>query len=293
MKRPCVLSIILAAGILAQATSGVAQEGQPPRFDPSQHFTIDPVVDGLLIVGGAGFAEVLSQILSTGEIKPTLPGSPDNLLSIDKVAINQTPDPHANTYSNIGMFTATGFAILDPILSGWRDGRRALLVDGILYGESIAITQAFTDATKIGVRRPRPIDYLHCSDPQTAATECNRTDMQLSFFSGHASTTATISATATYLAFARSGPRRARPWITLAAGTLLTAFVSYERVRAAEHFPTDVIVGSMAGASIGILVPHFHRRPHFHDRELEAPTIWLGYQPVQNGPGALTLGGRF
>ena len=294
MKKRPLVSIVLAGTILAQATAGMAQETvEPPHLDPSQHFTIDPVVDGLLIVGGAGFSEVLGMILSTGEIKPSLPGSPDNLLSIDRVAINQTPDPHANTYSNIGMFTATGFAILDPILSGWRDGRHALLVDGIMYAESIAITQAFTDATKIGVRRPRPIDYLHCSDPQTAATECNSTDMQLSFFSGHAATTATISATATYLAFTRSGPRHARPWITLAAGTLLTAFVSYERVRAAEHFPTDVIVGSMAGASIGILVPHFHRRPHYHDRELEAPAIWLGFQPIANGPGALTLGGRF
>lgn len=296
MRWRCGLGVALAGLAIGQGGRALAQEAaaSPPHADPSQHFTIDPVVDGLLIVGGAGFSEILSQVLSTGEIRPALPGDPNNLLSIDRVAINQTPDPHANTYSNIGLWTATGFAILDPVLSGWRDGRRALLVDGILYGETIAITQAFTDATKIGVRRPRPIDYINCSGTQaSSSSSCNSTDMQLSFFSGHASTTASIAATATYLAFIRSGARSPRPWITLAAGTLLTAFVSYERVRAAEHFPTDVIVGSMAGASIGTLVPHFHRRPHFHEGELEAPAIWLGYQPVLSGPGALTLGGRF
>src|SRR6185436_3457352 len=109
------------------------------------------------------------------------------------------------------------------------------------------------------------IDYVNC--PGSTAGSCSDTDLQLSFFSGHASSTGAVSATATYLAFVRSGPRHARPWITLAAGTLLTAFVSYERVRSGEHFPTDVIMGSMAGAGIGVLVPHFHRRPHTHESE--------------------------
>jgi membrane-associated phospholipid phosphatase len=70
--------------------------------------------------------------------------------------------------------------------------------------------------------------------------------------------TASIGATATYLAFARS-PRTARPWITLALATALSTFVSVERVRAGKHFPTDVIAGSLAGAGVGIVVPHLHR----------------------------------
>jgi len=102
-----------------------------------------------------------------------------------------------------------------------------------------------------------------------------------------------VSATATYLAFVRSGPHRARPWITLAAGTLLTAFVSYERVRSGEHFPTDVIMGSMAGAAIGVLVPHFHHRPHIQEKSYCAPPVWIGFQPSSSGSGAFTLGGLF
>jgi undecaprenyl-diphosphatase len=305
MKRPSKSSVAVALVVVlalprlsradqAQAPQVASGEHATPHLSDSQHFTIDPVVDGLLVVGGATFDEMLSLILSTGEIKPQAPGDPSKLLAIDRWAVTQTIDPNAGTKSNVGLYIAYGYAVLDPVLSGLRDGRRAFFVDAILYAESLAVTGAFTEATKIGVRRPRPIDYANCGTPAQAQTpECTtNTDLQLSFFSGHASATGAVTGTATYLAFARSGWRSPRPWITLGVGTALTAFVSYERVRAGEHFPTDVIMGSLVGAGIGVLVPHFHRRPHYHDQELEAPPVIIGYAPVR-GRGSLTAEWRF
>jgi undecaprenyl-diphosphatase len=284
----------LAVALPGPALTARGEEPGLPRVSDRQHFTIDPVVDGVLVAGGATFDLFLGLVLSTGEIRPQAPGNPDVLLSIDRVAVTQTIDPHAATASNIGLWTAYGFALLDPVLSGVRDGRRALLVDGIMYAESLAITAAFTQVTKIAVRRPRPLDYARCSDSGAAAsTACSSTDLQLSFFSGHASATAAISATASYLAFARRGWRSPRPWITLGAGTLLTAFVSTERVRAGYHFPTDVIMGSLAGAGIGVLVPHLHRRPHYHEQELESPPLIIGYTPSPGGGGSMTVAWRF
>ena len=81
------------------------------------------------------------------------------------------------------------------------------------------------------------------------------------------------------MAFTRS-PDSARPWITLLAGTALTTFVVIERVRAGEHFPTDVIAGAVAGAGIGLVVPHLHRTEDIKQRR-----IWVGFTPRSGRDG--------
>ncbi|HEX8792410.1 MAG TPA: phosphatase PAP2 family protein, partial [Polyangiaceae bacterium] len=276
-----------AATPAAAAPSTPPAAPGPPSLAPGQHFVVDPVLDGVVIVGGAGFSALLGLVLSSGEITANPPASTSNLLSWDRGAVTQTIDPNASTYSDIGLYTAVGFAVLDPILSAFRNGWDAGLVDAMLYAETVSLTEVFTDVTKIAVRRPRPIDYLNCSNKPPNTPGCTGTDLELSFFSGHASTVASIGATATYLAFVRD-PGTARPWITLGASAALTSFVSYERVRSGNHFPTDVIVGSMAGAAIGIIVPHLHRHKE------EAPHVWVGAAPATQGTGGtFTLGGVF
>jgi hypothetical protein len=282
------IALALGGAVCIQLAAPAAQAADPPRLDEGQHFTIDPVTDGLLIAGGAGLTSLLSLVLSTGEIRPSPPGDPSRLLSFDRTAVTQTIDPNAGLYSDVTLYSSIGFAVLDTVLSGVRDGTDSLLVDAVLYAETISMTEMITDITKIAVRRPRPIDYLNCPSGSVAASAgcASNTDLQLSFFSGHASTVAAIGATATYLAFRRS-PRSPRPWITLGAATLLTGFVSYERVRSGNHFPTDVIAGAMVGAAVGVLVPHLHRHQD------EAPPVWVGVAPSPSGGGAVTLGGVF
>jgi membrane-associated phospholipid phosphatase len=280
MKRhtALVLAAVLAPCLLSSST---ARADDPPR-EKDQHFTIDPVSDIVLTSAGGGVSILLSLILQTGEIKPSplQPGDESKLLSIDRVAVTQTLEPNADTLSTVGLYTAVGFAALDPLLSAYRDGWDAALVDLVMYAETISLTESLTDITKIAVRRPRPLDYIQCERTSTLTGSCSNTDLELSFFSGHVATVAAITGTASYLAFVRS-PGSPRPWITLGLGTALTAFVGYERVRSGEHFPTDVFAGALAGASIGVLVPHLHR----HDAE--PPPVWVGLSPV---PGGATIG---
>lgn len=288
LPAPALGSAPVTAPAIAPKTARTQPVGPPP-LEVGQHFTIDPVADGVLIGGSASFSVLLSVVLSTGEIAPPLPGPTSNLLPLDRLAVTQSIDPRAATVSNIGLYAAVGFAVLDPVLSGFRDGWDALGVDGVMYAETISITEMLTDLTKIAVRRPRPIDYIDCpygvpGKPQTGAG-CQDTDLGLSFFSAHAATVGSIGATATYLAFVRSR-HSARPWITLVASAALTTFVSYERVRAGAHFPTDVIAGSIAGVAVGVLVPHLHLHPG------EAPSVVLGAAPLPGG-SQLTLGGTF
>ncbi len=274
-------------------TPAPASAPSPPSrtsLQEGQHFTLDPVADGALTLTGFGFAGLLGLVLNTGEIRASEPSIPkSSLLSFDQTAVSQTIDPNAGTYSSIGLYSAVGFAVLDPVMSGFRDGWDAAVVDGFMYAESGSLALTLTDITKIAVRRPRPIDYQACplvnGGPNPSNYCVTSTDLGLSFFSGHASTVAAIGATATYIAFVRA-PHSPRPWITLGVATALTAFVSYERVRAGEHFPTDVIAGSLAGAAVGVLVPHLHRHTQ------EAPPVWVGVTPAQGG-GSLSLQGFF
>ncbi|HET7538795.1 MAG TPA: phosphatase PAP2 family protein [Polyangiaceae bacterium] len=260
----------------------------PKPLEPSRKgrttFDIDPLADGALLAVALGFAGTLAAVNSTGEIRPQqISANFDtaDLLAIDRGAVNRAPSTNSGVYSNIAVSVALGYAVLDPILSGVREKSvQTALADGFMYAESLSLTLATTNLVKMAVRRPRPIAYIeanaHKDDPNYAN---NSTDSALSFFSSHAAVTATLGATATYLAFARA-PHRARPWITLLIGVGLTTFVSVERVYAGQHFPTDVIAGSLAGAGIGVIVPHLHRTDDIKERR-----IWVGFSPLHSLDG--------
>lgn len=253
-----------------------------PKTPGRVRFDADPIADGGIIAVSLGFAGVLDLIISTGELRPQqIPSTfqESQLLGIDRGAVSQTVDPNASTISTVGVGVAFGFAVIDPILTGFREhDAQSALVDAVLYAESASLSYALTNLSKVAVRRPRPRAYIdaaaHAGDPTYSNSN---TDSELSFFSGHAAITAALGATATYLAFARS-PTTARPWITLVAAVGLSALVSAERVRAGAHFPTDVIAGTIAGAGLGLVVPHLHRSD-----DLKQRPVWIGFAPAERG----------
>jgi undecaprenyl-diphosphatase len=65
-----------------------------------------------------------------------------------------------------------------------------------------------------------------------------------------------------------------------------------ERVRAGQHFPTDVIAGAIAGAKIGPVVPHSHRTNNIEQRR-----TGVGFSPLRSldgeRGGLLNLSGVF
>jgi undecaprenyl-diphosphatase len=262
---------------------------QPSTLDGSR-LQADPIADGAVLGIAAGFGILSDMIVSTGELRPQQISptfSPSQLLGIDRIAVTQHVDPNARTLSNIGLYAALSYTLIDTIATGFReDSRQAALIDGIIYGEVVALTASVTNLAKMAVRRPRPAAYTeaaaHKDDPSYSNAD---TDSSLAFFSGHAANCGAVAGAATYLAFTRS-PHSIRPWITLAGGTLLTAFVGYERVRAGAHFPTDVIAGGIAGAGIGVLVAHLHREDTAKQRR-----VWIGFTPGLGTGGTLTLGG--
>jgi undecaprenyl-diphosphatase len=255
-------------------------------------FVADPGADGAVLVLGFGTAFISEAILSTSEILPQQPQDPGRLLSLDRPVIGQSPEPVWKTISSVGLYSAVGFALLDPIATGFRNSAEAGLVDAVIYGESITLTWSMTNLAKIAFRRPRPTAYREKArleaiyGADAPIPDITKTDSALSFYSGHASITSAVAATATYLAFSRS-PHTARPWLTLAVGILATTLVDVGRVRGGVHFPTDVIAGTTAGLGIGVLVPHVHRA-----EDVTRRPIWIGMNPEPGG-SSLLLSGLF
>ncbi len=265
---------------------------EPVEPPPKQvRFIADPLLDGAVLSLTLGTGALSEAILATGEIKPQPPGDPAKLLSFDRATVDQPPVAMWGTVSAIGLFSALGFAAVDPVLSGFRDGTETAIVDAVIYAETVSVTWTTTNLAKIAFRRPRPSAYREAQRlreagvPETEIpSRITDTSSALSFFSGHGSTTAGIAATASYLAFARA-PGTPRPWITLGVGAVVTTVTCVGRVQSGEHFPTDVIAGAMAGFGIGILVAHSHRA----EAPLQRP-IWIGAAPIDDG-GIVTVSG--
>ena len=296
--RTLSLSLCLAASAAAADPAvpdpqSLAPQTQLPPAAKAQ-FSADPIADGAVLSLALGVGGMSEAILSTGEITPQKPNANAKFLGIDQASIGKRPIAGWGTVSNVGLVSAFVFAALDPIYTGARENPQAGLVDAVIYGETLSTIWALTNVTKIAFRRPRPSAYAdqarldaQCAgqNPATCVTPTlDQTDSALSFFSGHAATTAAVFATGTYLAFARS-PGTIRPWIVLAAGATITTLVDVGRVQAGKHFPTDVLAGSLAGFGVGIIVPHLHSADSSQRRPM-----WVGFEPHAGG-GELTLSG--
>lgn len=125
----------------------------------------------------------------------------------------------------------------------------------LLYTETMLITGGVTNLLKTSIVRPRPYVYGEEWNPNDPLSSGDRA----SFISGHTS----LSAAGSFF-FARvftdfHPDSKLKPVVWTVAATL-PAVTGYLRVRAAKHFPTDVIAGYAFGATVGYLVPTLHKK---------------------------------
>lgn len=147
-----------------------------------------------------------------------------------------------------------GIGIGSLLLFG-RETRRDAGKLAILYTETILLTSAITNLTKTSFRRSRPYVFAPDWEPDRPLASGDRA----SFLSGHTSLCAAGS-----FFFARVfsdyyPDSKLKRYVWGAAATI-PAVTGYLRVRAARHFPTDVIAGYALGAGIGYLVPTLHKK---------------------------------
>lgn len=223
-----------------------------PEESPPLRYELDPVTD-TVVLSVSLVSGVFSELtIGSGELPATTPNGKENIPFYDRWVVDIDNEAGARFLGDLGLWTVAGYAVFDTIHTGYRESAAEGWTEVALYLESALLNWTMANIVKLTVRRPRPRAYEEGID-------LTMVNQELSFYSAHAAMTAGLAGTATYLAFVRD-PDGWTPWATLVAGTAVTGFVAEERIRVKAHFLTDVLAGAVVGASVGVLIPHLHRR---------------------------------
>jgi hypothetical protein len=132
-----------------------------------------------------------------------------------------------------------------------------------LYAEAMAITGAlYTSATHY-LSRYRPLVYSSES-PMNVRTSSNARN---AFFAGHVA----LVATSTFFvasAYADYHPDSKFKWVMYGVAGAATLATGYLRSRAGEHFPSDILVGTVVGTMSGLLTPRLHQTKLIKNQKL-------------------------
>jgi len=172
---------------------------------------------------------------------------------IDRTAANNLSES-ARNLSDIVLIGGLTLPFLSYFSSNCRPEAGTI---GVMAVETFLINLGITNISKAAFKRYRPYNY----NPDAPAELQLGKESRRSFISGHASsTTALAFLTARVLTDAH--PESSKKYIIWSAAATIPAVISYLRVKAGRHFPTDVIGGYVVGATIGYLIPEIHLRDH-------------------------------
>lgn len=126
----------------------------------------------------------------------------------------------------------------------------------VLYGETHAMNTCVYLGVSAFSHRIRPYIY----HPDVAMDEKTDVGATESFYSGHTGTAAAASFFMVKVYSDYHPELGNKKYWLYAAATIPPIVVGALRVKAMKHFPTDIMVGFVTGAAMGILVPHLHKK---------------------------------
>ena len=216
----------------------------PPPEPPVTVYRLHPAVDAP-IIAGAALAITVPTLLAEEIIRRRCPCDPSEINGFDRGAVGNH-DAFADVTSDVtAVLAMTAPPLLDLVDVG---GGHAFQVDAVVFAETLLVNGALVEIAKYAVQRPLPRTY---------AGDRSLIDSPggyRSFYSGHTSTVfAALTASAMTLRL-RHGERW-WPWVV---DGVVGSSVAVERVAAGRHFPTDVLVGALAGTVVGVVVPALH-----------------------------------
>jgi membrane-associated phospholipid phosphatase len=236
-----------------------------------QVYKLKPLVDVPITVIGTGwslyaFTKIYNKDSSTEE----------QILSLNK---NDIPafDRWATKYWNPKSYNsgnALFYAAMPlPLVVSLVDNklRKDFFKLTFMYMETMSVTGLLYTGSVYFVDRHRPYTY----NPDVDMSEKVRGGAKNSFYSGH---TALVASSTFFTASILSDyhPHSKFKWLyyTLAGAT--TATMAYTRLKAGQHFPSDLLLGMVQGTLTGILVPKLHKSKFVNDHVSIAPLIGDG-----------------
>jgi membrane-associated phospholipid phosphatase len=214
-------------------------------------FSLDFTREAVLF--GSGAAAGITSLIIVNNIKPLTTEeinliNPADVNGFDRGAIGPYKEDQVGD-----VLLYTSFALPATFLLNERMNKDFFDL-ALMYGEAFLINASITGIVKGIVARTRPYTY----DENTPIEKKSDVNARISFYSGHTSFTA-LTCFFTARVFNEYLTDNTAKVLIWSAAAIYPAVIGVLRVDAHSHFPTDVIVGYIAGAVIGYLVPELHK----------------------------------
>ncbi|CAN5713235.1 hypothetical protein BH11BAC4_BH11BAC4_22580 [soil metagenome] len=196
-----------------------------------------------------------------------------NALSIDK--INRFDRPIASNYATkakaasdlffYGSMPLPLFLLFDRKIR--RDGPRV----GLLFLETMGTTGVIYTISAMSANRFRP--YAYNTDVPLNIRQ--RGGARNSFFAGHPTV---VAASVFFMArvYCDYHPTMKHKWILYMLAGAAAATTGYLRLKAGQHFKTDVITGLVIGPLAGVMIPQLHKNKLLNARLALMPGLQQG-----------------
>lgn len=198
---------------------------------------------------------------------------------LKKSDINSFDRPVADNYSlkskDLSDKLFYGSMPLPLILLADKKIRKDALKIGLLYLEAMGATGTLYTSSAMIFNRFRPYAYNTEVDMATR----QRGGARNSFFAGHPA----VVATGTFFmakVYADYHPQMRNKWILYSLAGAATATTGILRIKAGQHFYSDVITGVTVGTLSGILIPHLHKNKNYNQQKI---SIYPDFQMYSTG----------
>lgn len=184
--------------------------------------------------------------------------NPDALNGIERWALHQNPDNAARIDKSTDYYLQ-GIILSTAALGFDKAIRKDALRIFTMYAETHAVTFTLYNFSFFGPsfqNKYRPIVYYTNVDKETREEGNNKNSM----YSGH---TASAAASTFFMAkvFNDYHPEfsSGKKYLIYGLAAIPPLVEGYFRVKALKHFPSDVLMGFLIGATCGVAVPEMHR----------------------------------